>query len=75
MTLGIMMHVQDRDEWSRIQLREARTAYIEQTGRRWNPSPVSPLSLWAAMEYHPILATRAPSRSTEIAIASSRRPE
>ena len=30
MKLGIMMHVQDRDEWSRIQSREARTAYIEQ---------------------------------------------
>ena len=30
MKLGIMMHVQDRDEWSRIQSREARTTYIEQ---------------------------------------------
>jgi predicted permease len=30
MKLGIMMHVEDRDEWSRIQSREARTAYIEQ---------------------------------------------
>ena len=30
MKLGIMMHVQDRDEWSRIESREARTAYIEQ---------------------------------------------
>ena len=30
MKLGIMMHVQDRDEWSRIQSHEARTAYIEQ---------------------------------------------
>jgi predicted permease len=30
MKLGIMMHVQDRDAWSRIQSREARTAYIEQ---------------------------------------------
>jgi predicted permease len=30
MKLGIMMHVQDRDEWSRIEAREARTAYIEQ---------------------------------------------
>jgi predicted permease len=30
MKLGIMMHVQDRNEWSRIQSREARTAYIGQ---------------------------------------------
>jgi predicted permease len=30
MKLGIMLHVQDRDEWSRIQSREARAAYIEQ---------------------------------------------
>jgi predicted permease len=30
MTLGIMLHVHDRGEWSRIQSREARTAYIEQ---------------------------------------------
>jgi predicted permease len=30
MKLGIVMHTQDRDEWSRIQPREARTAYIEQ---------------------------------------------
>jgi hypothetical protein len=30
MKLGIMLHVQDPGEWSRIQSREARTAYIEQ---------------------------------------------
>jgi predicted permease len=30
MKLGIMLHTQDRDEWTRIQSREARTAYIEQ---------------------------------------------
>ena len=30
MKFGIMLHVHDRDEWSRIQSREARTAYIEQ---------------------------------------------
>src|ERR1700761_1165176 len=30
MKLGIMLHVHDPDEWSRIQSREARTAYIEQ---------------------------------------------
>ena len=30
MKFGMMMHVHDRDEWSRIQPREARTAYIEQ---------------------------------------------
>jgi predicted permease len=30
MKVGIMLHVQDRDAWSRIQSREARTAYIEQ---------------------------------------------
>jgi predicted permease len=30
MKLGIMMHMHDRDEWSRIQSREARTGYIEQ---------------------------------------------
>jgi predicted permease len=30
MKLGIMLHMQDRGEWSRIQSREARTAYIEQ---------------------------------------------
>jgi predicted permease len=30
MKLGIMLHVQDPDEWSRIQPREARAAYIEQ---------------------------------------------
>jgi predicted permease len=30
MKIAIMMHVQNRDEWSRIQSREARTAYIEQ---------------------------------------------
>jgi len=28
--LGIMLHVEDPGEWSRIQSREARTAYIEQ---------------------------------------------
>ena len=30
MKLGVMLHVQDPVEWSRIQSREARTAYIEQ---------------------------------------------
>ena len=30
MKLGIMLHVHDSGEWSRIQSREARTAYIEQ---------------------------------------------
>ena len=30
MKLGIVMHTQDRDEWSRIQSHAARTAYIEQ---------------------------------------------
>jgi predicted permease len=30
MKLGIMLHVEDPGEWSRIQSREARTAYIEQ---------------------------------------------
>ena len=30
MQLGIMLHVHDPGEWSRIQSREARTAYIEQ---------------------------------------------
>jgi predicted permease len=30
MKVGIMLHVEDRGEWSRIQSREARTAYIEQ---------------------------------------------
>jgi predicted permease len=30
MKFGMMLHVHDRDEWSRIQPREARTAYIEQ---------------------------------------------
>ena len=30
MKLGIMLHVHDPGEWSRIQSREARTAYIEQ---------------------------------------------
>jgi predicted permease len=30
MKLGIMLHVQDPGEWTRIQSREARTAYIEQ---------------------------------------------
>jgi predicted permease len=30
MKLGIMLHVENRGEWSRIQSREARTAYIEQ---------------------------------------------
>jgi len=30
MKIGIMLHVHDPDEWSRIQSREARTAYIEQ---------------------------------------------
>jgi predicted permease len=30
MTLGIMLHDHDPGEWSRIQSREARTAYIEQ---------------------------------------------
>jgi predicted permease len=30
MKLGIMLHVHDAAEWSRIQPREARTAYIEQ---------------------------------------------
>lgn len=30
MTLGMKLHVQDAGEWSRIQSREARTAYIEQ---------------------------------------------
>ena len=30
MKLGIMLHVQDPGEWSRIQSREARIAYIEQ---------------------------------------------
>jgi predicted permease len=30
MKLGIMLHVHDSSEWSRIQPREARTAYIEQ---------------------------------------------
>jgi len=30
MKLGIMLHVHDSGEWSRIQPREARTAYIEQ---------------------------------------------
>jgi predicted permease len=30
MKIGIMLHVHDQDEWSRIQSREARTAYIEQ---------------------------------------------
>ena len=30
MQLGIMLHVHDAGEWSRIQSREARTAYIEQ---------------------------------------------
>jgi predicted permease len=34
MKLGIMLHVQDRDEWSRIQSREARSAYIEQIRER-----------------------------------------
>src|SRR6201996_7148583 len=29
MKLGIMLHVHDPGEWSRIQSREARTAYIE----------------------------------------------
>ncbi|HEX8811977.1 MAG TPA: ABC transporter permease, partial [Terracidiphilus sp.] len=30
MKVGIMLHVQDRGEWNRIQSREGRTAYIEQ---------------------------------------------
>ena len=30
MKLGILLHIQDPGEWSRIQSREARTAYIEQ---------------------------------------------
>lgn len=30
MKLGIMLHMQDRAQWSRIQARDARTAYIEQ---------------------------------------------
>ena len=30
MKLGIMLHIHDPGEWSRIQSREARTAYIEQ---------------------------------------------
>jgi hypothetical protein len=30
MQLGIMLHVQDPGEWSRLRSREARTAYIEQ---------------------------------------------
>lgn len=31
MRLGIMLHPHDEDQWRRIQPREARTAYIEQT--------------------------------------------
>jgi hypothetical protein len=34
MKLGIMLHVQNPGEWSRIQSREARTAYIEQIGEK-----------------------------------------
>ena len=30
MKLGIMLHVQDRDEWNRLRPREGRIAYIEQ---------------------------------------------
>jgi predicted permease len=39
MKVGIMLHVEDRGEWSRIQSREARTAYIEQIRQRISSVP------------------------------------
>ena len=44
------------------------------SGRRSHPSPVSPRSLSARMPRRPVLTFRARSTSTEVAIASSRRP-
>ncbi len=39
MKVGIMLHVEDRGEWGRIQSREARTAYIEQIRQRISSVP------------------------------------
>jgi predicted permease len=39
MKVGIMLHVEDRGEWSRIQSREARTAYIEQIRQKISSVP------------------------------------
>jgi predicted permease len=72
MKLGIWLHAQDPGEWSQIQSRAPLTS--SRSGRRSLRSPVSPLSLSAPMPRRPILALRVPSTSTELAIASSRRP-
>jgi hypothetical protein len=77
MKLGIMLHVHDAGEWSRIQSREARTAYIEQIREKLASVPgVSTVAVGidATPPYVGAYRLKAPSTSTEPAMASSRRP-
>jgi hypothetical protein len=64
MKVGIMLHVQDRGEWNRIQSREGRTAYIEQIREKIAAVPgVSTVAVGT-------LAMSVPSTSTELTRAS-----
>ena len=74
MKFGMMLHVHDRDEWSRIQPREARTAYIEQIREKIASVPGVSTVAVGSNAMPPQSGNEIPSRSTEIATASTRRP-